>query len=117
MNPARLRQIEELFHAARECGPDERRRLLSQIAPELRSEIESLLAQSRESGTLALPAQDAAAALLEHHAPSALFDLQPAAESLPTNVGETVGQYRIVSKIGEGAMGVVYLAEQRHPRR
>jgi len=44
MTPERFQQIEELYHAARESTADERAVLLAQTEPELRREIESLLA-------------------------------------------------------------------------
>ena len=45
MTPERFRQIEELYHAARESTAEERAVLLAQTDPELRREVESLLAQ------------------------------------------------------------------------
>ena len=42
MTPERLRQIEELYHAARERPEQERVVLLADIDPEVRSEVESL---------------------------------------------------------------------------
>ncbi len=47
MSPERFRQIEELYHAAREGTAEERAALLAQTDPELRREVESLLAQRR----------------------------------------------------------------------
>ena len=44
MTPARFRQIEELYHAAREATADERAALLVRADPELRHEVELLLA-------------------------------------------------------------------------
>ena len=51
MSPNRFRQIEDLYHAAREGTPQERAALLAQADPELRREVESLLAQ-RTGGEL-----------------------------------------------------------------
>jgi hypothetical protein len=40
MTPQRFRQIEELYHAAREATPGGRAALLAQTDPELRREVE-----------------------------------------------------------------------------
>lgn len=39
------------------------------------------------------------------------------ASSLPMPRHERIGSYKLLKKIGEGGMGVVYLAEQEQPRR
>jgi hypothetical protein len=46
MTPERFKQIEELYHAARERTAEDRAALLAQIDPELRREVESLLADT-----------------------------------------------------------------------
>ena len=56
MTPERFRQIEELYHAAREGTAEERAALLAQADPELRREVESLLAQPRGGEFLDRPA-------------------------------------------------------------
>jgi hypothetical protein len=51
MSPERFRQIEELYHAVREGTVEQRAALLLGIDPELRREVELLLAQ-RTAGKL-----------------------------------------------------------------
>jgi hypothetical protein len=51
MDSSRWQQIEELYHAALECEPGDRAALLARADPELRREVESLLAQETEAVT------------------------------------------------------------------
>lgn len=52
-------------------------------------------------------------------APSALARSEPRDRGHPTahGVADRLGNYRVLSVLGEGGMGVVYLAEQERPRR
>jgi hypothetical protein len=65
MNPERFRQIEELYHAAREGTPRQRAALLAQSDPELRLEVELLLASRPSAEFLDRPAIQNAPELLE----------------------------------------------------
>ena len=64
MSPERLRQVEELYHAALERPPGESAEL-AQADVELRGELESLLAQHGGEGVVDCPATEGAAKLLE----------------------------------------------------
>src|SRR5271170_6931908 len=87
MTADRLRQIAELYHSVREGSPDRRAGLLAQADPELRSEVESLLARQDES----LPTLDAIT----------LTVMQS---------GMRLGPYQVDRKLGEGGMGEVFRA-------
>ena len=65
MTTERFRQIEALYHAAREASADERAALLAQAPPELRREVESLLNEPGGGEVLERPALRNAPDLLD----------------------------------------------------
>jgi serine/threonine protein kinase/Tol biopolymer transport system component len=101
MTPERWRQIDQLFHSALEQERSQRAQFLAQECADdvsLRSEVELLIASHEQAHDfIETPASDLAAAIL-------------AKGQAGLVTGQAVGPYKIVSVLGIGGMGEVYLA-------
>ncbi len=101
-------RVAELFDQAKSIAPSRRGAFLDNACgadAELRSEIDSLLKYEVDSTSfLESPGADQVADLLEAHEVDRL-------------IGQRIGQFEVISVLGYGGMGVVYLAEQTEPIR
>ena len=100
MTPERWQRVKEIFHSALQLAPGERSAFLAEQCGKdegLRREVETLLASHEKPGNfIDSPAYEGAAgALIGDQGFSA---------------GQTLGHYEILSILGKGGMGEVYLA-------
>jgi len=105
MNTPRRARIEEVFHELAELPADQRDAALAEVAradPELRREVESLLAHDQ-------------AAAGSFPQPIAGQRSLVAMVGTPDGAAPRLGEYHILKTLGEGGFGVVYLALQREP--
>ncbi len=105
MTQERWQLIKSLFDRVAECDGASRTALLAELCgddAELRKEVESLLASDQEAVSLT-------------GIPRLMADAVDAGGRL--ELPEYIGQYRVLSLLGEGGMGAVYEAEQIQPRR
>jgi eukaryotic-like serine/threonine-protein kinase len=109
MNAERLKQIEEIYHAAREIAPAGREAFLRKNCSgdaELRREVNSLLAFEKKSDSLFDSPIDAFAA-----------EIFSERENRAALTGRKISHYQIEKLLGAGGMGEVYLAEDTKLRR
>jgi serine/threonine protein kinase/tetratricopeptide (TPR) repeat protein len=104
MIPERWQEIKRKLHAALELEGTERSAYLAEIGaqdPDLRQELESLIASHEQAGTdfMSTPAAEGVIP-------------NPAPPPRPSMIGRRLGQYQILEQIGSGGMGEVYRAER-----
>jgi len=93
MTPERWQQVKKLLAEALDRAPEERRAYLDRACgePEMRREVESLIAAHEREGTT-------------------FVDSEPEPTGAPLASGTRIGAYEIVAQLGAGGMGVVYKA-------
>jgi eukaryotic-like serine/threonine-protein kinase len=101
MTPERWQQVKQIFQSALERDAAERSAFLNQACaddPALRSEVESLISSHNQAGdSIEAMAVEAATEML-------------ASDEQGSIVGKQIGHYQVLSHIGRGGMGEVFLA-------
>src|SRR5438093_4160969 len=101
MTPERWQQLKQIFQSALERNPAERSAFLNQACaddPPLRNEVELLI-----------PAHDQAGDSIEAMAAEAATEMLDD-DQAGSIVGKQISHYQVVSRIGRGGMGEVFLA-------
>ncbi|MBC7771353.1 MAG: serine/threonine protein kinase, partial [Pyrinomonadaceae bacterium] len=113
MTPQQWNKVQELFASASSIELADRAAFLKQACegdPELLAEVSSLLAcQPATSSYLETPAINLQTIFSE--------TIQAHTDQLDPMLGHELASYTIQRRLGTGGMGVVYLAQQRSPRR
>src|SRR2546423_2055068 len=104
MTPERWQKVKEIFHSAIEREPLKRAAFLDEACRgnvALRSEVESLIRSHEQMGSfIDSPAYEVAAELIVE-------------QQADLKAGQEIGSYEVLSTLGRGGMGEVYLAQDK----
>jgi serine/threonine protein kinase len=122
IGPKEWSSLEELWERARDLTPQDREELLAshQVDDALRGELDALLARASSAEAFFDRLRTAVAHVERADDRSEQADARSSMTAAPDGdplLGNVVGHYRIVGRLGQGGMGIVYQAVDLQLRR
>lgn len=109
MTPERYQRVKHAFLRACQLPPERQAQYLLRLGArdrQLRNSVAEMLAADAQPSSLSDPARL-----------QAWLGLAAAPEEIESQLPQSIGHYRIIKKLGEGGMAIVFEAEQDQPHR